>query len=511
VQSIESLTKDDIVKVANTYLNENYLSLTKKTGSYPKDKLQKPGFAPIVPPNREAKSAYAKALESVPVDTLAPRFLDFEKDVKTIKLASQATLYVTQNPLNDIFTLKLNYGKGTRESRLIAPASTILNYLGTDSLSLQDFRKSLQQLGSTMSFESSPETFTITLSGFDQQLEATLALANQFINRVKPDKKQLKTVIDERKVVEKSERKSTDIVAEALFHKVKFGNNSDELNRFSMAELKKLKATDLVGEFKAVTQVACHMHYCGNQPVEVVAELVKKYLSPETCTIPSNNPVCFDLQPVNEPVVYLINDPKASQSIVYGYVKGEVNPDRTSRHEATLFNNYFGGSMSSLLFQEIREFRSLAYRVRAVYELAPFIRSGQPGSLYMMLSTQCDKTIEAMGLLDSMVREMPLKAERVETCRFDMINAARNKYPDFRTISTQIASLKSNGFLSDPNKELAEAAPGMDITNISSFYDQYVKGRPIAWMIVGNSAQIEKTKLAAFGKLIELKTAAVFH
>ena len=71
--------------------------------------------------------------------------------------------------------------------------------------------------------------------------------------------------------------------------------------------------------------------------------------------------------------------PTASQSIVYGYAKGEVTDDAWSRHAARLFSVYFGGDMSSLMFQEIREFRSLAYRVSGRYILPPHKLEGKAG------------------------------------------------------------------------------------------------------------------------------------
>jgi len=511
VRTIESISKDDIVRVVNKYMNDKYLYMNKKTGSYPKDNLQKPAFEPIVPPHKDAKSAYALEMEKMPVNQLTPRFLDFEKDVCTTKLAPKATLYTTTNPLNDVFSLTINYGIGSDESRLINPASTLLNYYGTDSLSLDSFRCSLQQLGSTMNFSSSSDQFTVSVTGFDQQLEPTLKLVNHFFNRVIPDKKQLKNVVDARKIQQKSELEDPDMKATALYNKVRVGAMSEELNRLSLSEVKKLKATAILKEFRRVIQVACDIHYCGNTPTATVVRLACQYLSPETCTVASNNPVYPDLQPVSGPVVYFMEDKKASQSIIYGYIPGEATNDASSRHNATLFNNYFGGTMSSLMFQEIREFRSLAYRANAYYTMAPYICQDKPGYTRMMLSTQCDKTIDAMNLLDSLIRDMPMKPERVETSRFDMINAAYNRYPAFRGLSSEIARLRSRGYDCDPNKALAEAAVNMDINNINAFYIDYIKNRPVAWIVVGNSDQIDSAKLASFGKIVLVKPEEVFR
>ena len=62
--------------------------------------------------------------------------------------------------------------------------------------------------------------------------------------------------------------------------------------------------------------------------------------------------------------------------------------------------------MSSLMFQEIREFRSFAYRTSGRYQLPNHAHKGTAGSFTAMLSTQSDKTLDALSVLDSLIREM---------------------------------------------------------------------------------------------------------
>lgn len=104
-EKIDALTKADIIKVANHYLNDNYLYFKKKTGHYPKDAVSKPNFKPIVPPNRNALSAYAKQINQVVHATPAASvsLLDIEKDATQIPLTAHVNLYYKENPINNIF------------------------------------------------------------------------------------------------------------------------------------------------------------------------------------------------------------------------------------------------------------------------------------------------------------------------------------------------------------------------------------------------------------------------
>ncbi len=505
IKQIESLTKEDVVTVANKYFNENYLAMTKKTGNYPKDNLQKPGFAPIIPKNGEAKSKYAEELALTPVMESHPRFLDFENDVKTLKLSSHATLYVTENPINDIFSIDFEFGKGRLESKLLSPLASYLSLLGTDSLTFDQFKGKLQKIGSTINFNAGNDKFVMKVTVFDKNFDATLDLVREFTTGVKADQKKMKQIVEAKKVADKTEKESPDEIASALLEYVRYGEKSSYINRLSYAETKALKGQQLIDEFKSVMKVECNIHYCGNLQSDVVASIIKEKIDLGNVTIASKTPVYRKPGSVDGSVVYFVEVPKASQSIIYGYAPGGITSDKASRYAGALFNNYFGGSMSSIVFQQIREFRSLAYRAGARYSIPVYCHRDKPGQFVASLSTQCDKTVEAVGVLDSLIRFMPVKAERVETARQDVINEATNQYPPIRYRSSEIASLRKSGYDSDPNKDLVDAVKNMGIDQIVEFYNKNVKDNKMTYLVVGSSKKIDMKKLSGYGRIIKIK------
>lgn len=510
VARIESITKEDVVRVAQKYFSNNYLCVTKSTGKYPKDNLPKPAFSPVVPRNADASSSYAKQLEKIPEQQVAPRIIDFEKDVKTSKLTPLVTLYTTPNPLNDIFTLNISYGIGALEQPELMQLTNYLQLLGTESLSFEQFRSRLQSIGSTLAFDVTPDAFVMKVTGFDNHIDETMELVGDFIRHAKADDKKLRQIVDDAKVSEKAFFKSGDNVASALLEQVKYGDQSRYLRKLSLSQIKKLKGKDMLAIYDKVRSVQCDLHYCGTLPVEKVIGTIRQHLPLERTTVASNSPYYRELKQYDRPTVFFIDMPDMAQSIVYGYVKGDPVDDKASRHASQLFSVYFGGDMSSLMFQEIREFRSFAYRTSGRYQLPNHAHKGTAGSFTAMLSTQSDKTLDALGVLDSLIREMPLKPERVEAVKQMLVNRINNDYPPFRNLSEKVASARMEGFDRDPAEEFLRDIATMDMQDISRFYQEQISGRPVVYVITGNRKHIDMKKLAEYGTIIKVKKKDIY-
>ena len=510
VARIESITKEDVVRVAQKYFSNNYLCVTKSTGKYPKDNLPKPAFSPVVPRNADASSSYAKQLEKIPEQQVAPRIIDFEKDVKTSKLTPLVTLYTTPNPLNDIFTLNISYGIGALEQPELMQLTNYLQLLGTESLSFEQFRSRLQSIGSTLAFDVTPDAFVMKVTGFDNHIDETMKLVGDFIRHAKADDKKLRQIVDDAKVSEKAFFKSGDNVASALLEQVKYGDQSRYLRKLSLSQIKKLKGKDMLAIYDKVRSVQCDLHYCGTLPVEKVIGTIRQHLPLERTTVASNSPYYRELKQYDRPTVFFIDMPDMAQSIVYGYVKGDPVDDKASRHASRLFSVYFGGDMSSLMFQEIREFRSFAYRTSGRYQLPNHAHKGTAGSFTAMLSTQSDKTLDALGVLDSLIREMPLKPERVEAVKQTLVNRINNDYPPFRNLSEKVASARMEGFDRDPAEEFLRDIATMDMQDISRFYREQISGRPVVYVIAGNRKRIDMNKLAEYGTIVKVKKKDIY-
>ena len=222
----------------------------------------------------------------------------------------------------------------------------------------------------------------------------------------------------------------------------------------------------------------------------------------------SNSPFSWEKKLKKTNTVYFYNDKKAVQSQIYIIVDGEVM-DLEERHRSNIFNKYFGGSMSGLVFQEIREYRSLAYSARGTYR-SPFYFD-KSGRFEGFIGTQADKTIVAIDTYTKLLTNMPEKINRIDGIKSGLLESLSSSKPGFRSMSLSIRNWEKQGYETDPRKTKKDVYDRANFDNIKKFYEKYIKDKPITITIVGNKDKIDMKKLSEFGEIIELKTKDIFN
>ncbi len=509
-ETIKNITKADVVNVANKYFNDSYIDFVKKYGSYPKDKVSKPNFKPIVPKNANAESEYAKKLEQISIKEVAPRLLDYNNDVETNILNKHITLYVKKNTVNNLFSFSLIYHKGTLCEPKLNALAEYLSDIGTDSLSKHEFGQALQQLGTTLETSAEKNSFNITLSGIDSNLAKSLKLLRHFMDRAKADKESMKTLAETYKVSNKSFVKDADDVADAIIEKIAYGEKSVYINHLSTGDIKKMNGEQLVGLFKDLPKNECSIVYCGQLPTNEVENAIREYMPINEASQPASI-VYRQRTKIEQPTVYIYDIPKARQTKIKTYQT--VKPCTSDRERAKLkiWGSYFGGDFTSLLFQEIREFRSYAYSTHGRDQQPP-IKFAQGLPAYITeLGTQNDKTILALGMLDSLFCNMPLREKNVEAIKQEAVNRINNSYPSFRNIGVMIANYKEEGYNEDPNKGIVKNIPLLGMSDITSYYKDNIQNQPRAIIIVGNKKMLPLKEIARYGHIIELKKSDIYR
>jgi len=504
---IARLSKADIIAVANKYFTDNCLVLHSKMGTPKKEKLTKPPYEPVVPPNTEAQSEFSKALEEIKTTELSPKFIIAGKDVLVEPLRDLVTLYTAVNPMNDVFSLEFEFGVGSAQIPMMEFAANYLSLLGTQQKSYDEFNRAVQSLGSSISFSASKSYFRIRIDGLEQNLEPTLKLLKEILTEMKDDPSQLDKFPREAMITRKTESKSPDEIGYALKEFALYNEKSVYLNRLTVKEIKKLKSDSLLLTIKKALSYELQIHYCGQQDINQVKAMINHELNFLNVSVKSNSPVVYDRQNPTENLIYILNDKDLIQSQIYIMKEGNVNSDQ-ERSIIYAFNEYFGAGMNSIIFQEIREFRSLAYTAYGTYQTSYY--KDKAGFFSGFLSTQSDKSIEAISAMTQLLSAMPEKSERMETIRAVLLQSINSNYPSFRSLTSTVADYLDRGYSNDPNIGHTQYWKEMNFDQLSEFFKNNLQNKSYIICIAGDASRIDMKKLAKFGKIIEVSKKDIF-
>ena len=398
LNALSAIRKEQVVAAANRYFASDYLYLSKKSGKYPLDRIAKPNIEPI--PNHsdnQSYSAYFDSLAKHEPATPEVRYLEFSNYEPYPIEALETSLFYHPIAVNGIFQFTWRFEVGNRKEQKLDAMSNFISLLGTDSLTFQTLNSELQRLGSVMAFNSSHDYFTIHVEGFDAHFKETMQLLNHFIQQVQPDKQMMKQIVSGVQMEELSFGKDADYIAAAMIEKVKFGSESPYLKRITSKELRQMKPQRLVDLFHQALRYPSTMHYSGSMDRAMVASLLEQTLSSDGVKHASASYEPVRYQPYEKPIVYFFDIPKSRQSTIYAYQLTNDTITQAERSLWRLMNHYWGGDMKSVLFQEIRELRSMAYSTRSRFLMNVPKYQGEKGVMLSLLSTQNDKTIDEIG------------------------------------------------------------------------------------------------------------------
>ena len=143
---VQAITKNDVIDVANKYFNEDYLVFKSKIGFPKKDKVQKPPYKPVKPKNSEQISEYATLLNDIPSGDIKIDFLNFKKDTDYEKIRKNYHFYYNQNPINSIFSLRLEWGIGKYENNSLFFATSFGSMIGNEQYTFNELKEELQKI-----------------------------------------------------------------------------------------------------------------------------------------------------------------------------------------------------------------------------------------------------------------------------------------------------------------------------------------------------------------------------
>ena len=497
---IRSVTKDDIVRVANQYFGKNYAKLVSRTGFGKKNKLSKPPFK-AVKNEQKGISEFGHSWEQIESAKAKERFVDFSRDVEILNKNTHS-IYATKNPVNSLFYLTINFHKGIIKESKLSVAAQCMNYAATNSKSVEQLKLAFSEIGCTYNFSAGPNYTSVTLEGEERNLAKALAILSELIQNGKADKKTKELVFNSLKTERKLEGRSPNTMGSALFRYASLGPLSSFVSRESLNRIRKTDASEYIALYKSVaTNYKADLLFSGSTSAQKLDELYGSTfnLSHNLESDPLNPMIGKDIP---ENVIYVVEDKKAVQSQIYFYIKGEKY-SKAEFGSKNAFNEYFGGGFSGLAMQEIREYRSLAYSTGVNYSQS--LIDEVPGSFYGYIGCQADKSNEAIEVMHGLVSDMPLKREREDMLQKSLKMAINTNFPNFKRLPSTVRGWRTMGYTQDPNREASVLYNDIGMEVINQFYQKHVKGKPYIITVYGDLKRIDLPRLSKFGKVVKLQ------
>lgn len=506
IEKTAKLTKQQIVDYANSFFADNYAVVYKRSG---KDttiiNVEKPKLSEI-PVNRETVSEFIEKLGTMKTTNIEPIFVDYKALIKQEKLSDGVEYNYIKNETNDLFQLYYIVEVGKDNDQILPIAVNYIDLLGTDSLTAEELAKEWYKKGISFYVSTSTDKIYIQISGLDENFEDGIMLMEKVIANIKADKKVYDEYVNDILKNRFENKKNKNTILNRLSSYSRYGEINPNTDIISAEVLKSLNPDDLTTMVKNLFSYKHKVFYYGPRKISDAKNIIiaNHKIAKELKEIPAEK-IYPELEYDNPKVLFVNYD--MVQTMIYLLSK-DVKYDKNLLADSRLFNEYYGGSMSSIVFQTIRESKGLAYSSYAGYGTA----SKLDRSNYIMgyLSTQPDKMNEALEVLTGLLDEMPLSQPSFEISKNAVIKSINTERIIKSGIFWNWLYYQKLGIDYDIRKDIYNKVSNADISEVEQFFNNHIKGKKFDILIVGDKSKIDFNILKKYGDVKELSLEEIF-
>ena len=512
LDAIKKITKQDVITFSNHFFKDNYVVVNKRIGEDPSQvKVENPKITPITV-NREEASDFVTKFNNIPSTNLEVQTIDFDKAIKKDILAKDIVFSSIENTTNELSTLQIKFPVGSDFDKKLNLAFTYLEYLGSNSLSNEEIKKEFYKLGIDYSFGSSEEETNIILSGLQENLDEGLRLLVSYLNDLKTDDNAYAELITSIEKARQNKLKNkSEILWKGLVSYSKYGENSRLRSNIALEDLKNISPKELTNKISELFNLKPEVFYYGNKVLETINMFNSIYI--ETLILDKDKLVVLEQEKDNfkekETLgnVYFVDYDMVQAELLLVSKEQVYSTDKIAL--SMLFNTYFGSGLSSIVFQEIRESKSLAYSAMSRYSLAS--KKEKPNYLFAYMGTQANKLPEAVKAMKTLLNEMPLNQAQFEAAKSSVLKTIAAGRTTKKSIYYKYNQLKKLGLNYDNKLEIYNEIQSITLEQLHTFFNTYIKNSKFDMMVLGNKKDIDFTTLEQFGEVKELTPEFLFN
>ena len=504
---IAKMTKAQIVAFANRFFTDGYATVFKKQGTDTlQKKIDKPAITPI-PANRDMVSQFVKDIQNSKVEPIQPKFVNYNKDLTLGSVNKNLPLVYKQNTDNDLFNLVFRYEFGKQDDNRYDIAADYLYYVGTDKYTAAQVKQEFYKMACNYSVNVNADNLTVSLSGLQSQMPKALKLLEELLHHAKADKASydqfVGLVLKNRDDGKKDQRTNFSY----LLNYATYGPHNSNRDVMTADELRQANPQQLLGLLANLSNLKHTVLYYGKlTPAELSKVLGATHKTAKTLAdVPKGKPYERQQAATNE-VLIAPYDAKNIYLLMYNNEGRDWNPDKEA--VVDLFNEYYGGGMNGIVFQEMREARGLAYSAAAFY-VTPS-KKGEKEFSQAYIITQNDKMMDAVNQFHVILNEMPASENAFRIAKDAVTKQlASQRVTKFSVISDYLMA-KRRGIDYDINEKIYNALPALTLQDIVDFEKQVMANKQYRYIILGDEKELDMKALEQLGPIRRLTTEEIF-
>ena len=507
IDRLSKITKQDVISFVKENLNDNYVIVYKRTGEDKNmQKVNKPEINPVKI-NQNDKSEFLESVITEQTEEIQPVFLDFKKDIQELKLKNGIPLYYLQNKTNELYDIHYIVEIGTNQNRKINLALDYLSYLGTSKYSAEQLQEEFYKLASSYNIGVSEDEVTVSLTGLNENFKRASELLEELISDPKSDEEALANLIDDiLKQREDAKLSKRTILWSGMFNYGKYGKDNPFTYRLSEQELKNIKPKELISIIKNLFSYKQRVLYYGpDNPSEAVSGINKFHKTPaELKSLSVINK--FTEKDITETSVYVVNYDMPQAEIIMLSKAGAY--DKNKAPIISLYNEYFGGGMGSIVFQDLRESKALAYSTFSTYQSPA--RKEKSNYIISYIGSQADKLPEAMSAMTDLMNNIPEVEMIFNNSKNSLMKQIQSERITKSNILYSYEASKKLGLDSDIRKDVYENITNYQLKDVIDFQNKNIKDRKYVILVMGDIKNLDMKTLESYGKVNILTLKDIF-
>ncbi len=506
LDKMKEITKQDVVDFANKTYKDNYVEVHKIQGEDKNiAKVENPGITPIEL-NRGKESTYLTEFSKMKVPALKPQSIDYSEAIKTMQTDNGLQVSYIENPNNDIFNMNIILDMGSDNDKQVALAAGYLDYLGTDKYTPEELKQEFYKKGVSYSIFSGTDKTYVSLSGLKENLPAGLELIEHLWNNAVPDQEAYdKYVAQIMKGRMDGKTQKGNILYNGLVNWGTYGENSRLRDIYSEEQLKSIDPAILVDKVKDLRNYKHRIFYYGKDVDNAIAALNEHHEVPASLKDYPERKEYEELETGGN--VYFVDYDMVQSEMILMAKGEEFDPEQMAA--TRLFNTYFGSGLSSIVFQEIRESKSLAYSAYSAYRQAQ--EKGKSDYVMAYVGTQANKLPQAVDAMLEIMTDMPEAQEQFEQAKEATLKQIAANRVTKSNIFWTYEGLKKRGISEDMRQQMYNEIKDMTMEDLRNYFNKNIKGEQYNVMVIGNKKDIDFEALRQLGKVQEMDIDELFN